>query len=237
MSGNFRFKRFEVSHDGPAMKVGTDGVLLGAWCTVAEGTARALDIGTGTGVIALMLAQRGEGWGMSVDAAEVEAGVAAQARRNFETSPWSDRMRVHNVAVQELAGEAGYELIVSNPPYFDESLLPPDPARMAARHTKLLTHAELAAAAARLLAPEGVLAVVLPYVHAENFIALAGAGGLNLSRRTDVCTTPGAIPKRALLEFRCTPAGACRETLVVQVAHETYTDHYRALTKDFYLKF
>lgn len=237
MAHGFRFKRFGVSHDGPAMKVGTDGVLLGAWCTVREGTERALDVGTGTGLIALMLAQRGEGWGMAVDAVEVDAGVAGQAEANVQSSPWSGRVRVINSPVQDFGG-SGYGLVVSNPPYFEESLLPPEPSRMAARHTRLLTHDELAASAARLLAPDGIFAMVLPHAAGEDFIAICREAGLHLHRQTTVRTTPAAEPKRTLMEFgRETVATIAEDTLVVQTAPERYTAEYMALTRDFYLKF
>ena len=131
MSG-FRFKQFAVEQDDVAMKVGTDGVLLGAWAD-CNGAKRILDIGTGTGVIALMLAQRNAE--AEVQAVEIDETATRRARSNFDLSPWAERLTVENCAVQEFAPAEKFDLIVSNPPYFVDSLLPPDAKRSTARHT------------------------------------------------------------------------------------------------------
>ena len=142
------------------MKVGTDGVLLGAWVALGAADRLLLDVGTGTGVIALMLAQRSPAAG--VTALDIDAACAEQARANADRSPWGGRVTTCCAPVQEYRPEEPFDLVVSNPPYYDRSLLPPDAGRTTARHTVALTHGELIAAACRLLAPEGRLAVILP---------------------------------------------------------------------------
>lgn len=218
------------------MKVGTDGVLLGAWATADAAMRRVLDIGTGTGLVALMLAQRIAGARITgVDVDEVE-----QARENAAASPWGDRITFEQTPVQEFASDETFDLIVSNPPYFVDSLTCPDPGRTTARHAVRLSYEELCAAVVRLLAADGRFAVVLPAVESERFLTVA-ADRLSLCRRTAVRTTPGRAPKRMLLEFSlpgaATPAPACSELVVGTGEHEQYTPEYRALTGDFYLKF
>ena len=218
------------------MKVGTDGVLLGAWAGVRPSDRRMLDIGTGTGLIALMLAQRApEASVIGVDIDDV-----GQARENADASPWGDRVAFERCAVQEFSTPEQFDLIVSNPPFFVDSLTCPDEGRTAARHAVHLPFDELRDAALRLLAPAGRFAVILPTPEAARFLT-ACAGRLALTRRTDVRTTPRHPAKRALMEFsRADAAATAPETseLVVGTGeHECYTPEYRALTRDFYLKF
>ncbi len=221
------------------MKVGTDGVLLGAWCTVDNGMGRALDIGTGTGLIALMLAQRGEAYGLEIDAVEPDAAALAEATDNIGTSPWSERIKLTGTFVQEFFPSYRYDLIVCNPPYFISSLLPHGESRRMARHDRGLNCAELVAAAARLCKPGGGFAVIIPTEQAGSYITECDFKGLALSRRTDVRTTASAAPKRTLLEFLSgEPATAPRRgELVIQTAPSEYTPQYRELTQEFYLKF
>lgn len=220
------------------MKVGTDGVLLGAWCKIPSGAGRVLDIGTGTGLIALMTAQRSAD--LAIDAIEIDEASAEQARRNVSDSPWSDRIAVIQDDICQFAASAqhAYDLIVSNPPYFAGSLLPPDKARTTARHTTLLDHRQLAASAAKLLATKGVFAVILPFAQAENFIGFAAENGLHLTHRTDVCPTPDSPPKRTLMEF--SPLRMPHPTVDILVIESgrrhQYSAEYTALTRDFYLK-
>ncbi len=219
------------------MKVGTDGVLLGAWVSVSSADRRILDIGTGTGLIALMLAQR-------VPQARIvglDIGEVAEARANAEASPWADRIEMRQMPVQAFAPPERFDLIVSNPPFFVDSLLCPDAGRTAARHAVSLSFAELRDAAVRLLAPGGRFAVILPADTAAHFIALC-CGSLAWVRRTDVRTTPRRPARRSLLEFiAAEPGGAplpvCSELTVGTGEAECYTPEYRALTRDFYLKF
>lgn len=231
----FRFKRFAVRQDESPMKVGTDGVLLGAWAPVRPDDRRILDIGTGTGVIALMLAQRApEASVTGVDIAPVE-----EARRNAEASPWSGRLHFEQSPVQRFAPAEPFDLIVSNPPFFVESLTCPDRSRTTARHAVELPFEELRDAVLRLLARDGRFALVLPVNEAARFAALCGER-LHLIRRTEVRTTPRHPAKRVLLAWQRGPAETpCEEaTLTIGTGeHECYTAEYRALTRDFYLKF
>lgn len=155
----FRFKQFAVRQDRCPMKVGTDGVLLGAWAEVRPGDRRMLDVGTGTGLIALMLAQRSAAW---ITAVDIDVECATQAAENFAASPWADRLDAVSVAVQRYDPVEKFDLIVSNPPYYVDSLLSPDEGRNTARHAAGLPFGELAAAVVRLLSPGGRFALVLP---------------------------------------------------------------------------
>ena len=215
------------------MKVGTDGVLLGAWVSVRPTDRRILDIGTGTGLIALMLAQRAAAASITgIDIASVD-----EARRNADASPWGDRLHFEQCPVQRFEAEP-FDLIVSNPPFFVESLRCPDAGRTQARHAVELPCEALRDALLRLLAPEGRYALVLPVAEAARFEAWC-EGELHRLRRTEVRTTPRRAPKRVLLEGtrRPTAAPVCDALTIGTGAHETYTDEYRLLTRDFYLKF
>ena len=226
------------------MKVGTDGVLLGAWAAVRPQDRRMLDIGTGTGLIALMLAQRAP----EAHVTGVDIDDVGQARENAAASPWSGRVAFAQCPVQEFGTPEPFDLIVSNPPFFVDSLTCPDRGRTAARHAVHLPFGDLRDAVLRLLAPGGRFAVILPTAEAERFLAVC-AGRLALVRRTDVRTTPRRPAKRALMEFvradrpadrsaDCSAAAPEVSELVVGTGeHECYTPEYRALTRDFYLKF
>ena len=243
LEGAFRFKRFTVRQERCAMKVGTDGVLLGAWAPIRETDRRLLDIGTGTGLIALMLCQRSAGslvTGVDID-------DVAQARENGDSSPWGERLQFVQTPIQHFFPPERFDLIVSNPPFYIDSLTSPDAGRTTARHTVHLSQAELIGSVVRLMAPGGRFAVVLPTPEADRFLQTA-SGLLDLVRRTDVCTTPRRPAKRALMLFmraanrRDPRTGSglhpVRDLLVIGTGeHECYTPEYRALTGDFYLKF
>lgn len=234
--GEFHFKQFSIEQDLSPMKVGTDGVLLGAWVPLRRGDCRLLDLGTGTGLIALMLAQRKED--ACITALDIDPRCVMEARRNADRSPWGDRVEVLDVAAQDYRSDLPFDLIVSNPPFFENSLLPPDEGRTRARHTDSLSFRDLLAAVCRLLSAEGRFAVVLPTEEAARFRMLA-ASHLWLERRLDVRTTPRRPVKRTLMLFarRQPLASPCEEELVIQTAPEEFTPEYRALTHDFYLKF
>ena len=232
MSG-FRFKQFAVEQDDVAMKVGTDGVLLGAWAA-CDGAKRILDIGTGTGVIALMLAQRNPE--AQIQAVEIDETATRRARSNFDMSPWAERLEVECCAVQEFNPAEKFDLIISNPPYFVDSLLPPDAKRSTARHTHDLSFEELDKAACQLLANEGKFALILPTTEFEKYLAITQ---LSLVRRCDVHPIEGGEVKRVMAEFAKQKVG---ETILENISIERgrrgdYTEEYRTLTKDFYLKF
>ncbi|HEY5744740.1 MAG TPA: methyltransferase [Chryseolinea sp.] len=233
---HFQFKQFEVQHDRSTMKVGTDAVLLGAWAHVANAN-RILDIGTGSGIIALMAAQR-TAPSTQIDAVEMEGQDAAQAADNFSASPWSERLHIHITPIQEFTPlpPSVYDVILTNPPYFINSQEPPNKRRHEARHTVTLDHAALLAAAGRLLHPQGTFNVVLPYTEGLQFIALAQEHGFFCSRQYSFRTREGKPIERWLLEFsrkeRATETG---EILLYREKLE-WSDSYVELTRDFYLK-
>lgn len=218
------------------MKVGTDGVLLGAWADIAPSHRRILDIGTGTGLVALMAAQRSAGWGATIVGVEIDLESATDAAENIQRSPWSDRVSVEVGAIQEFVG-GNFDHILSNPPYFVASLLSPDRARSNARHTTTLSFEHLAQSAARLLAPEGVVSLVLPSDAVADMTLAAARVGLFLSRRTDVRSKPSGKPLRSLLEYRLSPTATERSELTIHLTGGDFSEEYRTLTKDFYLKF
>ncbi len=237
MSRDFSFKRFTVAQPRSAMKVGTDGVLLGAWAHLEPSQRRVLDVGTGTGLVALMAAQRTESWGAEIVGVEIDAPSAEDARDNFARSAWAARLSVVECPVQEFRPEEKFDHILSNPPYFVDSLTSPDEARTAARHTTSLSFEELARAAAQLLTAEGRLSLVLPYDAVADMTLAAARVGLFLVRREDVRTKESAEPKRSLLEYGFAPKPTERTTLTIHIAGGDFSEEYRTLTRDFYLKF
>ena len=228
----FQFKHFTIDDSGTAMKVGTDGVLLGAWARV-EHCRRILDIGTGTGLVALMAAQRS---GAEVLGIDLDADAVGQAGENVAASPWKDRVRVMEADVKEFSDTQLFDAILCNPPYFENSLKCPDAARTMARHTDTLTFDELAKSVARLLAPEGELSVVIPYDRATDMTVSAACYGLFATRQTIVCPYEGAKPKRILMAFSRQGGMHTPETLCLQDVQRKPTPEYVALVKDFYLK-
>ncbi|MBQ8051252.1 MAG: methyltransferase [Bacteroidaceae bacterium] len=229
----FRFKQFSVAHDRCAMKVGTDGVLLGAWARV-EGRRRLLDIGTGTGLVALMVAQRNAE--AHVVAVEVDPDAAAQARENVANSPFAERIEVVESDIRLYAPDAPFDAILCNPPFFSEETLPPDASRALARHSSLLSFDELLAVVCRLLSADGEFHVILPLSECNRFIDSAFCRGLNLTRKCLVRTVGHKPPKRALLTF-ATPGHLATDTeeLVLQRPDGSRTTPYSLLTKDYYL--
>ncbi len=230
----FRFKQFAVEHDRSSMKVGTDGVLLGAWCDVARASS-ALDVGTGCGVIALMLAQRNPS--LRVDAIDIDHDSVEQARDNFEASPWSDRLMAieGDFKVVELARK--YDLIVSNPPFFVNGILPPAEARKNARHTQSLTYAQLLSRAKSLLADAGKIAIVSPVDVSEVILDACAENQLCVNRMTEVLSIENTPPKRLLWEITRSIVSMQCDTLTIEKIPGEFTEEYRALCRDFYLKF
>lgn len=218
----FQFKQFAIEQELCAMKVGTDGVLLGAW---AQGGQRVLDVGAGTGVIALMMAQRYPE--AQVVAIDIDEGAVRQAQQNVSQSPFSSRVSVLQQAVQEHQGE--YESIVSNPPFFIDSLQAPDEQRNMARHTATLSYGELMKAAYRLLADNGELSVVVPLDYRRRMEDEAVFVGFFPSRVCGVKTTERKPAKRFLLAFRKHPC-PCEKTEIT-IGNEAYN----RLTEAFYL--
>ncbi len=231
----FRFKKFTVWHDKCAMKVGTDGVLLGGWAWV-KNAARILDIGTGTGLIALMLAQRKET--ARIDAIDIDPDACRQAEANVAASPFADRIRVIPASLADYRpGEPGmYDLIVSNPPYFTDALKCPDHQRRLARHTDTLPLAELMQTARGWLHPTGRLALVWPADGRSRLETAAYDAGLYFIRITEVHSLPGTPPKRILAELGLQPVGSpVAGSLTIEETARRYTEEFTTLMKDFYL--
>jgi tRNA1Val (adenine37-N6)-methyltransferase len=230
----FKFKQFTIHQEKCAMKVGTDGVLLGAWAG-CENANQVLDIGTGTGLIALMIAQRSQA---TIDAIEIDENACLQAQENFQRSPWSRRITLLHKSFQEYAEETNkkYDLIVSNPPYFQNSLHAADEQRTKARHNRELELSDILEGTSKLLTNDGKLSIILPYIEGVMFIANASDKGLYCVRQTNVLPTPKASVKRLLLEFQKQKKTLVDQDLVIELdkRHE-YSEKYIELTKDFYL--
>ncbi len=230
----FRFKQFVIYQDRCAMKVGTDGVLLGAWAGCGNAQS-ILDIGSGTGLIALMLAQRSSAL---VDAVEIDVEAAIQAEENAQASPYSSRIQLHALSLQEFVKqtEKKYDLIVSNPPYFNNSHKSPKATRTQARHTDTLSFVELLESVKQMLAENGRFEVVLPIDEGEMFISKALELGLFCVKRTNVIPKPNAQVKRLLLSFALSESDCVVEELQIEgEQRHQYSDEFKAMTKDFYL--
>jgi len=234
----FRFKQFTIFQDRCAMKVGTDGVLLGAWVNL-QGVQRVLDIGTGTGLIALMLAQRSQGQPVQIDAVELDPEACAQTRENIQQSPWPNRIQVHQGSAQDYAATCldRYDLLVSNPPFFTNVSKARSPSRTLARHSVALPQADLLQIAVQLLRHSGRLAVIYPPESAQHFQEKAAAFGLHCLRKLLVHPTSTRPIKRILLELSFTPSRCQESSLTLETSHHCYTPEFVALIKDFYLKY
>ena len=213
------------------MKVGTDGVLLGAWVPLGH-SSEILDAGTGTGIIALMLAQRSAG-GAHISAIDIDPAAAEEASDNFRNSPWGGVLEAECIPFDEFSGRAGnaahFDLIVSNPPFFSSSLKAPDERRSTARHTETLDPVRIIAGSLRLLAPQGRLAVVYPVTEGMDFVAEAESAGLHLIRMCKVSTRSGKPAKRLLMEFSREATAPVFEELALD------SEAFRTLTAEFYL--
>ena len=229
----FRFKQFAVLNDRTAMKVGTDGVLLGAWCPV-QGAHRVLDVGTGCGVIALMIAQRNSE--AVITGIDIDEGAIEEAGLNFANSPWGERLTATLADFNGLKGSDRYDLIVSNPPYFTDSLLPPDASRTLARHTCSLTYRQLIEGATRLLTSDGSLAMISPTDAEGDIIEAATFASLPVRRITRVIPVEGAAPKRTLWLLSRRDIPYTEDTLTITHTDGSFTQEYINLTKEFYLK-
>ena len=233
----FTFKQFVVEQDRCAMKIGTDGVLLGAWAPIDNHPFSILDIGTGTGIIALMLAQRSPA--QQIDALEIDEAAYEQATDNFENSPWNDRLFCFHAGLDEFIEEPEdeYDLIVSNPPFYSEDYKTENESRDLARFQDAMPFGQLLEAADLLLSEHGIFAVIIPFKEEENFITLANEFELYPLKITRVKGTPTTEIKRSLLAFnRNKTTDLVINELVIETARHVYTPEYIELTKDFYLK-
>ncbi len=232
--GDFHFKKFSVSHNESAHKVGTDGVLLGAWANV-HGAKHILDIGTGSGVIALMLAQRSDE-DARIEAVEIQERGAREARMNVQRSPWPEKIKIHHISIQAFFPNQSFDLIVSNPPFFIDSLASPVEERTKARHSSTLTFSDIVTFAINHLVPTGRLAVVLPEAEGKEFEQLAADSGLHVQRKLVFRSRKHKPVERLLMEFTFAQRLPEITELVLYAENDNWTTEYRKLLSDFYLK-
>ncbi len=234
----FQFKQFSIQQDRCAMKVGTDGVLLGAWAPIDHKPYSVLDIGAGTGLIALMLAQRSQA--EQIDAIEIDENTFEQCVDNFENSPWNDRLFCFHASLDDFMDDLEdeeYDLIVSNPPFYSEDFKTENESRDLARFQDALPFEDLVEAASVLLSETGVLAVIVPYKEEARLIALAKECDLFPLKITRIKGTPTAEIKRSLVAFSFAETHELPiDELIIETARHQYTEDYIALTKDFYMK-
>jgi tRNA1Val (adenine37-N6)-methyltransferase len=233
----FVFKEFTIHQEKSAMKVGTDAVILGAWVNPAD-AKKILDVGTGTGVIALMLAQRSKA---EIEAIDIDKDSCEQAEDNVRFSKWASRIKVHCTSFQEFVGTIAdkFDLIVTNPPYFTASLKNKEESRALARHTDQLPFEDLIDGVKKSLHPSGKFFLILPYKEANTFRDLAEAKGLHLSKLLRIKSRLDKTEdKRHIMRFEFTPKSFSEETIVIEKDNRhQYTREYMELTKDFYLDF
>lgn len=236
MNKPFQFKQFTVHQDKCAMKVGTDGVLLGAWTSLQHNPDAILDIGAGTGLIALQLAQRSSA--ELIDAIELDDDAYEQCVANFEGSPWGDRLFCYHAGFDEFVDEMDdkYDLIVSNPPFYAEEVGSGDASRDKARQNNSLPFEELLEGVSGLLNKEGIFSVIVPFKEETEFVKLAGSYGLYPKRITRVKGNPNVDFKRSLMEFGFKKSEIIEEVLTIEIERHRYTREYMELTEPFYLK-
>lgn len=232
----FSFKQFNVQQDRCAMKIGTDGVLLGAWTPLINNPYNLLDIGAGTGILSLMLAQRSNL--EQIDAIEIDEGAYEQCVENFEASPWSDRLFCFHAGLDEFVDdpEDEYDLIISNPPFYTDTFKSENTQRDIARFEDALPFEELIEAAALLLSDNGIFSVIIPFKEEKKFVAMCKELELFPLKITRVKGTPTAEIKRSLLAFTRIQQTPIIAELTVEISRHQYTPEYIALTQDFYLK-
>ncbi len=232
----FRFKQFTIHQSDAVLKVSTEACILGAWATAPPEATRILDVGAGTGLLALMLAQRYAQ--AQIDAVEINETAARQAAKNAATSPFADRIRVVHESIQHYARHpAPYDLIVSNPPFYQQSLHSPDTARNAAKHAETLSFDDLLDAVGNLLAPAGTFVVLLPPYETNQFLPKAAETGLFLRRQLRVRHRPGGQLFRLISAFGFSEKLVVFEELSIYKPDGGYSPEFVALLKDFYMKF
>ena len=232
----FSFKQFFVNQDRCAMKIGTDGVLLGAWTSLINNPNAILDIGAGTGVLSLMLAQRSNA--AQIDAIEIDENAYEQCVENFEASPWGDKLFCFHAGLDEFVDEpeGEYDLIISNPPFYTDDYKSDNTSRDLARFEDALPFEELIEAAALLLSDNGIFSVIIPYKEEERFVAMCKELDLFPLKITRVKGTPTSEIKRSLLAFCRMEQAPLVDELIIEISRHNYTSEYIELTKDFYLK-
>lgn len=221
------------------MKVGTDGVLLGAWCSLENYPKTILDIGTGTGIISLMLAQRSSA--ISIDGVEIDKSAFEQTVDNFENSDWSDRLYCYNTSFQKFADESNneaikYDLIVSNPPFYKEDYITKNISRNKARFSQFLSFKELIQGVSKILSKSGFFSTIIPFKEESAFIGLAQQNSLFLNKLCRVKGNKNSEIKRCLLTFSFNKKETKETNLIIENSRHKYTKEYVELTNNFYLK-
>lgn len=239
MNKPFHFKEFSIHQDKTAMKVGTDAVLLGAWCSLETYPNTILDVGSGTGLISLMMAQRSDA--ETIDAVEIDPNAYEQSVANFEKSDWSDRLFCYHSSFQDFSEEMKeenqeYDLIISNPPFYNDNFETNDTSRNTARFTSALSFKELLESTSKILSDSGIFTIIIPFKEQTVFVSLAAKYRLFLNRVCSVRGTENSEIKRSMLEFSFYQKEVEETTLVIEKARHKYTQEYINLTKDFYLK-
>ena len=238
---SFHFKQFTVNQDRCAMKIGTDGVLLAAWVSIKNNPFSILDIGAGTGIIALMLAQRSNALPIAsevIDAIEIDDDAYEQCVDNFEQSPWGDRLFCYHASLEEFANEIDdkYDLIISNPPFYSEDYKTENNSRDLARFQDAMPFHHLLESVSKLLSEEGRFCVIIPYKEEIQFIKLASHFNLHPNKILHVKGNPSSGTKRSLMEFSFNSRQIKIDELIIEINRHEYTQDYINLTKDFYLK-
>lgn len=237
MANNFfKFKQFTINQDACTMKTGTDAVLLGAWSEYENkgNGCRILDIGTGTGILAIMAAQKMPS--AMVDAVEIDHEAAAQAKGNVSGCPWKDNIQVTECNISDFRPEKKYDYIISNPPYFEKSLKSPDAQRNVARHTDTLSFGMLAECIARLLDDNGSAYIIVPAEAEDSLCSAAINSGMCLSHKVNIIMKEGQKPKRIIAVLKHKTATYTEECLTVRYSDGRYTLEYIKLTENFYVK-
>lgn len=231
----FKFKQFEVNQSRCAMKIGTDSVLLGSWIASSPQTNSILDIGAGTGVLSLMMAQKTAA--EIIDGIEVDNDAYEQCVENFENSEWGDRLFCYHASFNEFVEEIDelYDLIITNPPFFDTHFKSGDLQRDTARFNDALPYQELIYGVSKLLSNEGKFNIIIPYNQKELIIGLCKEFDLNPSRILNVKGNPSSPFKRCLIELCRKEVFVKEESLTIETSRHVYTNDYKSLTKDFYL--
>jgi tRNA1Val (adenine37-N6)-methyltransferase len=232
----FKFKKFSINQDRCAMKIGTDAVLLGAWSSIEHQPFSILDIGSGTGVLALILAQRSHA--EVIDALEIDENAYEQCVENFENSTWSDRLFCYHASLEEFVEEIDdkYDLIISNPPFYSEDYKTESSQRDLARFTEAMPFKHLVKSVSKLLSENGSFSVIIPFKEEEAFIALASEVNLFPNRILQVKGSLTSEIKRSLIRFSFNKSDCIIEELIIETSRHQYTTDYINLTKDFYLK-
>lgn len=236
MNKPFQFKQFTVNQDRCAMKIGTDSVLLGAWANLDHNPFSVLDIGAGTGVLSLMIAQRSNA--ELIDALEIDSDAYEQCVENFEQSTWGDRLFCYHASLDEFTDEIDdqYDLIISNPPFYSEDSKTNIPERDLARFQDAMPFQHLLQCASKLLSENGLFSVIIPYKEEQNFIQLASDFSLFPNRILHVKGAENTPIKRSLIEFSFIEKTVISSNLIIETERHNYTKEYIDLTKDFYLK-